>query len=44
MTASVPQGASMIPKSPGPPPAVDSSRMSIEDAEQYVSNNFIIRS
>ncbi|KAL4235731.1 hypothetical protein ACF0H5_004123 [Mactra antiquata] len=40
MTASVPQGASVIPKSPGPPPAVDSSRMSIEDAEQYKAEVF----
>ena len=36
MTASVPQGATVIPKSPGPPPAPDASRISIEDAERYV--------
>jgi len=36
MTASVPQGATLIPKSPGPPPAPDASRISIEDAQHYV--------
>ncbi|XP_052257804.1 nuclear pore complex protein Nup155-like [Dreissena polymorpha] len=40
LTASVPQGATVIPKSPGPPPAPDASRMSIEDAEYYNSEVF----
>ncbi|XP_052776486.1 nuclear pore complex protein Nup155-like isoform X2 [Mya arenaria] len=40
MTASVPQGATVIPKSPGPPPAPDASRMSIEDADHYKNEVF----
>ncbi|WAR23622.1 NU155-like protein, partial [Mya arenaria] len=41
MTASVPQGATVIPKSPGPPPAPDASRMSIEDADHYIQTPFL---